>query len=92
LYSEDSKEPHLNPKFSEFGEWEFLCAYDHNKIKKEAGNIMLEVNSGFQGSAFKNGNKVIIAYRGLDNILDGEHRSSDWLRTNLDLGMNKYTD
>jgi hypothetical protein len=92
LYSEDKELAEKNPKFSEFGEWEFLCAYDHNKIKEEAGDIVGIFNSGFQGSAFKNGNKVIIAYRGSDNILDGEHRSSDWLRTNLDLGMNKYTD
>ena len=85
LYSEDKEFPKDNPKFSEFGEWEFLCGYDHNKIKEEAGNIIGIFDSGFQGSAFKNGNKVIIAYRGTDE-------KADWIHTNLDLGMNKYTD
>lgn len=32
LYSETSNEPWKNPRFPEFREWEFVYAFDHNKI------------------------------------------------------------
>ena len=85
LWSENREKPDENPKFSELNEWEFLCGYDHQKVLNEAGRIIGDENSGFQGSAFKNGNKVVIAYRGTDE-------KSDWVNTNLQLGMNKYVD
>jgi len=85
LYSEDENEPARNAKYPEFQEWEFLCGYDHKKILKEVGNIIDIDDSGFQASAFKNGNKVMIAYRGTDE-------GADWSKTNIPLGFNKYAD
>jgi len=85
LYSEDYDRPDENTKYPEFQEWEFLCGYDHKKILKEAGNIIDIDDSGFQASAFKNGNKVMIAYRGTDE-------GADWSKTNIPLGFNKYAD
>jgi len=84
LYSEDENKPVDNPKYPEFQEWEFLCGYDHKKILKEAGNIIDIDDSGFQASAFKKGNKVIIVYRGSD-----EESGS---KTNIPLGFNKYAE
>jgi len=49
LYSEDRTNPNRTPKFPEFGEWEFLCGYDHNKIREELGEescILKEKDSG----------------------------------------------
>ena len=85
LYSEDYDKPDENPKFTEFSEWEFLTAYNHKMIRKEAGSIIDIEDSGFQASAFKKGNRVMIAYRGTDEKID-------WIRTNLLLGMNRYAD
>ncbi len=94
-YSEDTVNPNETPKFSEFGEWEFLFGYDHNKIREELGEnscILKEKDSGFQASAFKKGNNIIIAYRGSDDMEDKQHMESDWIETNLRLGFNRMPD
>ncbi|MGM0508839.1 MAG: PAAR-like protein, partial [Fusobacteriota bacterium] len=92
LYSEDKVNAEDNPKYPELRDWEFLCAYDHAKIREEAGNIVGKKDSGFQASAFKKGNEIIIAFRGSDDLLKMRHLKSDWIRTNLNLGFNNYAE
>lgn len=93
LYSENEKEPGKNPMHPEFGEWEFVCAYDHKKIfnemlKNTPKNIEItKSDSGFQACAFKKGNDVIISYRGSDSLNVYEHFLGDWYYTNGNLGF-----
>lgn len=86
LYSEDKVNGEKKPKYSEFGEWEFIEGYNHMKIFTDTvvyynGRIKLSrKDSGFQASVFKKGNDIIIAYRGTDEMVD-------WIKTNNALGI-----
>lgn len=46
-----------------------------------------EKDSGFQGSVFKNGKNIMIAIRGSDSYFKPDHLLSDWLDTNLLIGI-----
>lgn len=90
-YSEDTSDPNENKKYPSLGEWEFVAGYDHKSIwdSLEYSNgekAMAQFDSGFQSSVFKRENNIIIAYRGSDDMLKGEHFLSDWLYTNVSLG------
>lgn len=85
LYSENSENPDLHPKFDYLASWDFVCGYDHEKILKEKGCILCDEDSGFQASIFKKENKIMIAFRGTDE-------KADWLKANIPLGLNRYTD
>ena len=95
LYSENEEgEPEKNPKYPEFGQWEFLCAYDHNKIYNEiskTSNAKFSIssnNSGFQASAFRYGDEVMIAYRGSEILELWE----DFVKTSLTSLMGQNTE
>ena len=90
-YSEDTSNPDENKKFPFLGEWEFVAGYDHKAIwdSLEYSNgekAMGEFDSGFQGSVFKKENKIIIAYRGSDDMTKKEHLLTDWIYTNITIG------
>ena len=56
------------PKYEkELSGWEFLYAADHNKIYKDYLGMESERESGFQASAFKKEQEIMICYRGTDN-------------------------
>ena len=56
------------PKYEkELSGWEFLYAADHNKIYKDYLGMDSERVSGFQASAFKKEQEIMIYYRGTDN-------------------------
>lgn len=88
LYSEERNEPNKHPKFKDcgLGDWEFVCGHNHFSIvAKMKNNLTINKfwDSGFQASAFKKGNDVIIAYRGSDDMFSLGHFLSDWTYTNL---------
>lgn len=98
LYSENEGNPNENPMYPEFGDWQFICAYNHKKIlnemKKEADReaAIGAFDSGFQASAFNKGNDVIIVYRGSDDKTVWEHILGDWIFTNGALGIQAIPD
>ena len=56
------------PKYKEeLSGWEFLYAADHKKIYKDYLGMDSERVSGFQASAFKKEQEIMIYYRGTDN-------------------------
>lgn len=95
LYSENEEgEPEKNPKYPEFGQWEFLCAYDHDKIYNEISKTsnskftLSSDSSGFQASAFRYGDEIMIAYRGSDSLEKWE----DFVKTGVTAFMNQTTE
>ena len=85
LYSENPENPDIYPKFDYLASWDFVCGYDHKKILKEKGCILCDEDSGFQAAIFKKENKIMIALRGTDE-------KADWLKANIPLGLNRYSD
>lgn len=93
LYSEDKEKAEQNPFYKEFGEWEFIFGYDHNKILAEYKMNKQEPrvsynDSGFQASVFKRNNQVIIAYRGTNPL----SITKDWAKTNADFACGVIPD
>ena len=66
------------PKYEkELSGWEFLYAADHNKIYKDYLGMESERESGFQASAFKKEQEIMICYRGTDNTDFGGQDMTD---------------
>lgn len=91
LYSENEEKPDDNPFYPQFGNWEFIYAYNHNKVKEEMKekDLIGIFDSGFQASVFKNGNEIMIAYRGSDAFGKVKHLN-DWLLTNFCIGIYRF--
>ncbi len=72
-YSEEKPDEYgkRKPKYEkELSGWEFLYSADHDKIYKNyLGKEEVNTSSGFNGSAFKKGNNIIIAYRGTEGLV-----------------------
>lgn len=94
LYSEDEVKAEQNPKYPEFGDWEFVCGCNHENINMLKGYLTGNVDcreavdNGFQASAFKKGTDIIIAYRGSNDMFKMVNFMTDWIDTNLKLGTN----
>ena len=99
LYSEDRNNFLEKKVFAKcgLGDWEFVCAHDHFTVvaemkKKNELRVSEYFNSGFQACAFKKGNDVMIAYRGSDDLWILQHTVSDWIYTNISLGLGGVPD
>ena len=107
LYSEDINEPRLNPKFPEFGDWEFVYAYDHAKMVKTFEKDINKEKTSKRGDIRDWAHKVGVLSSGFQGSVfknprkkvvmiayrgtDFSH-TNDWMFTNLLLGMKLVPD
>lgn len=107
LYSEDIELTDKNPKFPEFGEWEFVYAYDHKKIAQTFEKDETKEKNSKRGDARDWDYKTGVLSSGFQGSVfknkrrkvliiayrgtDFSHKN-DWIFTNLLLGMQVVPD